>query len=265
MSHTSKRDGTHAPINQFVHCRRLADASNRAVVGLNVDTLYSLAQLDLAQEPMVLSVPQMGDRFWIMQIIDAWNNVPDAPGSRTVAGKGGNLAVVGPGWKGILPRDVTELRVPTNLAMLGGRTYTGGPDDYAAVHALQDQYKLAPLAQWGKGYAPPDDVPLKAGVDTKTAVPKQVLAMTPEDFFKRLNRLLLTNPPEPDDPETTKRIAKLGIGPGATFRMDAFTPEVRKAIGEGVVNGIRIMRKTSRGTIVNGWQIALDLGRYGTN
>ncbi len=89
--------------------------------------------------------------------------------------------------------------------------------------------------------------------------------MTPEEFFKRLNRLLVTNPPEPDDPETMKRIAKLGIGPGATFRMDAFTPEVRKAIEEGVANGNKIMRETPRGKIVNGWQIALDLGRYGTN
>ena len=160
---------------------------------------------------------------------------------------------------------MTELRVPTNLAMLGGRTYTGGPDDYAAVHALQDQYKLVPLSQWGKDYTPPDDVPLKAGVDTKTPVPKQVLAMSPEDFFNRLNRLLVTNPPEPDDPETMERIAKLGIAPGATFRMDAFTPEVRKAIEEGVANGIKVMRETTRGKIVNGWQIALDMGRYGTN
>ncbi len=95
-------------------------------------------------------------------------------------------------------------------------------------------------------------------------MPKQVLAMSPEDFFNRLNRLLVTNPPEPDDPKTMERIAKLGIGPGATFRMDAFTPEVRKAIEEGVANGIKMMRETPRGKMVNGWQIALDMGRYGT-
>ena len=52
---------------------------------------------------MVLSIPEMGNRFWLMQIIDAWNNVPHAPGSRTVGGKGGNFAIVGPGWKGTLP------------------------------------------------------------------------------------------------------------------------------------------------------------------
>src|SRR5262245_35624664 len=189
---------------------------------------------------MVLSVPAMGDRFWIMQIVDAWNNVPHAPGSRTVGGKGGVYAIVGPKWKGTIPEGITELRIPTSLAMLGGRTYTGGQDDYPAVHALQDQYKLVPLSQWRKDYTP-EAVPLKAGVDTKTPVPKQVLAMTPQDFFNRLNRLLVTNPPEPDDPKTMGSIARLGIGPGAAFTMDSFTPEVRKAIEEGVASGIKIM------------------------
>ena len=233
-------------------------------MGFNVDTLYSLANLDLAKEPMVLSVPDMGTRFWVMQIIDAWNNVPHAPGSRTVGRKGGQFAIVGPSWKGTLPQGLTELRVPTNLVFIGGRTYTGGPDDYAAVHALQDQYKLVPLSSWGKDYTPPDNVPLKAGVDAKTPVPKQVLALSPEDFFNRLNRLLLTNPPEPDDPKTMARLATLGIAPGATFRMDAFTPEVRKAIEAGVADGVKEMRETVRGKVVNGWQIALDMGRYGT-
>ena len=112
---------------------------------------------------------------------------------------------------------------------------------------------------------PPDDVPLKDGVDANTAVPKQVLALSPEDFFNRLNRLLVTNPPEPDDPETMARLATLGIAPGATFRMNAFAPEVRKAIEAGVADGVKAMRETVRGKVINGWQIALDMGRYGTS
>ncbi len=263
-TYVSKVDKAHAPINQFVHYREFPDASNRTVVGFNVDTLYSLANVDLSKEPMVLSVPDMGKRYWMMQVIDAWNNVPQTPGSCTVGSTGGHFAIVGPTWKGTLPQGVTELRVATNLALIGGRTYTGGPEDYAAVHALQDQYKLVPLSSWGKPYAPPDNVPLKAGVDAKTPVPKQVLALSPEDFFNRLNRLLVTNPPEPDDPKTMARLATLGIAPGATFRMDEFTPEVRKAIEAGVTDGIKVMRETVRGKVVNGWQIALDMGRYGT-
>ena len=80
LTHVTKPEGARSPINQFAHYREFPDAANKTVVGLNVDTLYSLAQLDLSQEPLVLSVPQMGERFWIMQLVDGWNNVPNAPG-----------------------------------------------------------------------------------------------------------------------------------------------------------------------------------------
>ncbi len=178
-SHVSKAGDQAAPINQFAHYRKFPDASNRTVVGFNNDTLYSLASLDLSNEPIVLTVPEMGTRFWIMQVIDAWNNVPHAPGSRTAGSKGGHFAIIGPSWKGTLPPDVVPLRVPPNIAMLGGRTYTGGPDDYAAVHGIQDQYRLVPLSSWGKSYTAPGNVPLKDGVDTRTPVPKQVLDCRP--------------------------------------------------------------------------------------
>ena len=98
------------------------------MVGLNVDTLYSLASIDLSAGPLVLSMPEMGDRYWLMQLIDAWNNVPAVPGSRTRGGRGGDFAIVGPGWAGKLPDGVSELRMPTNLGVIGGRTYVSGPD-----------------------------------------------------------------------------------------------------------------------------------------
>src|SRR5215831_13213935 len=265
LTHVAKPEGHLAPINQFAHYREFPDASNRTVVGFNVDTLYSLAQLDLSQGPIVLSIPGMGTRFWIMQLVDAWNNVPHAPGSRTAGGKGGNFAIVGPNWSGTLPSGLTELRVPTALIMVGGRTYTAGKDDYAAVHALQNQYSLTPLSEWGMPYTPPANVPLKPGVDPKTPVTTQVLAMSPEAFFSRLNALLVDNPPDPADPQTMARLARLGVAPGATFSVAAFSPEVRKAIEEGVAQGQTLMRETVRGKNVNGWEITLDMGRYGTN
>jgi hypothetical protein len=265
LSYATKPEGHIAPINQFAHYREFPDASNRTIVGLNVDTLYSFAVLDLSNGPIALSIPDMGNRYWLMQLIDAWNNVPHAPGSRTVGGKGGNFAIVGPKWSGTLPPGLTELRAPTSLMMVGGRTYTAGKEDYAAVHALQDQYKLTPLSEWGKAHAPPADVPLKPGVDAKTPVTTQVLAMSPEAFFSRLNALMVDNPPDPADPQTMARLTRIGVTPGATFSMMAYSPEVRKAIEEGVAQGQKLMRETVRGKNVNGWEITLDQGRYGTN
>jgi hypothetical protein len=87
-------------------------------------TLYSIGTLDLAAEPIVLTVPDTGERWWLMQILHAWNDVPAAPGTRTVGNKGGNYALVGPNWTGTLPPDVKETRLDTSLVGLGGRTYT---------------------------------------------------------------------------------------------------------------------------------------------
>ena len=195
------REGSRAPINQFAHFREFPDASNKTVVGFNVDTLYSLAQLDLSPEPMVLSVPEMGDRFWIMQIIDGWNNVPHAPGSRTVGGKGGNFAIVGPGWQGTLPAGCHRAA----RCRRASRSSADAPTPAARTTTppctrSRTSIKLVPLSAWGTDYTPPDEVPLKPGVDRTTPVPAQVLAMSPETFFNRLNALLVNNPPEPDDP-----------------------------------------------------------------
>src|SRR5262249_24000095 len=144
LTYATKPEGHVAPINQFAHYREFPDASNRTIVGFNVDTLYSLAQLDLSAGPMVLSIHDMGTRFWLMQFVDAWNNVPQAPGSRTVGSKGGNFAIVGPNWHGTLPSGLIELRVPTNLLMIGGRTYTAVQGCDAAASALQDQEQPCP-------------------------------------------------------------------------------------------------------------------------
>ena len=65
---------------------------------------------------MLVVPPIEGNRWWLMQIIDAWNDVPAAPGSRTHGGKGGNFALVGPNFKGTLPAGLEEIRVDTSLA-----------------------------------------------------------------------------------------------------------------------------------------------------
>ena len=87
----------------------MPDASDQVVVGLNVDTLYSLASLDLSAGPVILSIPEVGERYWLMQLLDAWNNVPHVVGSRTpVGGHGSDFAIVGPAWTGTLPEAVTS-------------------------------------------------------------------------------------------------------------------------------------------------------------
>ena len=266
-THVTRPEEARAPINQFAQFRSFVDASNRAIVGFNVDNLYSLAWIDLSAEPLVLSVPAMGDRYWIMQIVDAWNGVPGAPGSRTHSGSEPHLFLIaGPDWDGVAPEGMEVLRSPTNLGGVGGRTYCAGPDDYAAVNALQDQYTLTPLSAWGKPYEPPSDVPPTEGADGTTLVNEQVMALSAELFFDNLNRLMLTNPPYAADAPMLEKLRPLGIAPGAPFSMVSWSPEVRAAIEEGVMAGKAALAEEAKklGKMVNFWGLTYDMGRYGT-
>ena len=63
-----------------------------------------------------------------------------------------------------------------------------------------------------------------------------------------------------------ERIAQLGVAPGAEFPWASFDPDVQQAIIDGVEAGKAAIREQEAhlGEHINGWQIALDLGRYGT-
>lgn len=153
-----------------VNMRAFPDASFKDVVRATVDTLYSSAFLDLSKEPMVLSVPDTKGRYYLMPMLDAWTNIFASPGKRTTGTKAGHFAVTGPGWTGELPKGVQELKSPTNMVWIIGRTQTDGPKDYPAVHAIQDGYKLTPLSAFGKPYKAPEGL-IDPSVHMKAAPP----------------------------------------------------------------------------------------------
>ena len=101
-----------APMGQFVRMRTFPTAAYRDVPGANTDTLYTMVWLDVAKEPWVLSIPDMGDRYYMMPMLDGWTNVFQSPGTRTTGEKAQKYAITGPGWTGTLPAGVTEYRSP---------------------------------------------------------------------------------------------------------------------------------------------------------
>ena len=259
-----------APINQFTHILEFPDDTYRDVVSPNVDTLYSLAWLDLAAEPIVLRVPDLGDRYYLMQVCDAWTNVFAAPGTRTTGNRAGAFALVGPDWRGTLPPDVQKIASPTNLAWIIGRTYTAGKADYATVNAIQRQYELVPLAAWGRPYTPPARVPVAPGVDAKTPPVVQVSKdMSAGVFLDRLAQLMGRNPPAPEDEPMISRLRRIGVAPGAPFAFDRLPPRLKTAIERGVAAGRARLAESvkgfseDKGTI--GWRVERGLGRYGTD
>src|SRR4051812_26009604 len=91
MTHTSRANEHKAPVGQFAHHSSFPDASYTDVVSPNADTLYSLAFLDVSKEPAILSVPNMGERFYLMSLYDFWTDVFTSIGTRTTGNGAGTF------------------------------------------------------------------------------------------------------------------------------------------------------------------------------
>lgn len=260
-----------APVNQFLHASGTPTPRFAMVVSPNVDTLYSSAFLDLAKEPVVLSVPDTGGRYYLMPVVDAWSNVIASPGSRTTGTGAGNFLITGPGWDGPVPAGMSRIRSPTTMVWLIGRTLvnTSDPADFAEARATQVRFTLTPLSAWGTTYTPPTSVPVDPAVDPVTAPADQVANMTPAQFYTRLGRLLANNPPPAADAAMVQEMAGLGMIPGTSFDGNSTDPETRDALAQGAADGFeRIVTAAhasrSATASTNNWLIMNYSGSYGT-
>ena len=108
----------YAALNEFWHASQLMDATYRDGGCPNNDTLYSIAWLDLSEEPIILSHPDMGERYFTFELMGVGSDNFDYIGQRTTGSKAGSFAIVGPDWEGELPDDVDQL--PRALAQPDG-------------------------------------------------------------------------------------------------------------------------------------------------
>ena len=271
MTNVAEPEGTRAPMGQFVRARSYPNASFRDVTAPNADTLYTITWLDVSKEPWILSIPDMKGRYFLFPMLDGWTNVFQVPGKRTTGTGAQKYAITGPGWSGTLPEGVTEYKSPTNMVWVLGRIYsTGTPQDYKAVHALQDQVSVVPLSAYGQSYTPaPGKV--DPSIDMKTPVRDQVNALDGQAFFKLFAELLKANPPSAEDAPLVEKLAKIGIVPGQDFDSSKLDPAVAKGIAaapqpaqekisvwmkEGIVAGDL--------KVENGWAYTTKAGVYGT-
>lgn len=266
MTNIAAPQGTRAPQGQLIKLRSYPDATFKDVTAPNADTLYTTAWLDVGKEPWVISIPDMKGRYFLFPMLDGWTNVFQVPGKRTTGTGPQTYAITGPGWKGTLPRGVKELKAPTDIVWILGRIYcTGTQQDYAEVHALQDQVGLYPLSSYGKPYTPPRGK-VDASIDMKTPVRDQVNAMDAAQFFTLLAELMKTNPPAREDAPALAKFASIGLVPGQDFDKSKFDPVLAKRIPSFAQH--RILAQFVTGKSVkntNGWTYDSKAGVYGTD
>jgi len=260
-------DAEHAPMGQMIKMRTYPAVDNHCCAAPNADTLYTESWLDVSKEPYVISIPDMGDRYYILPMLDGWSNVFFVAGSHTTGGKAHTYAITGPGWSGVLPEGVKKVKSPTAMVWLLGRIYSSGtPDDYAAVHALQDKFAIVPLSAYGKPYAPPPGV-VDPAVDMRTAVRKEVEALDITDYLAYLARLMKTNPPTKADAPMVAKMARIGLVPGQDFdptKLNFIDREIIRVVPKLALLEMGLHLKRQKTT--NGWlYFTKGVGDFGTD
>jgi hypothetical protein len=264
-----------APINQFSN-NGLPAGGYTDVVLPSTSTLYSSAWLDLRKEPVVLHLPDLTGRFYVMQVLDAWTNVARSePNGDVIYSIGsrygtqeGYYAFVGPDWNGTLPPGITRaIHLPTNTAWIIGRTFTTGtPDDIdRIVNTLFPQYTLTPLSSFGQSYVPPAGT-VDPTVDMTTRPIDQVAKMDACAFFGKLAQLMMSNRPLPPDAATVAQFARIGLVPGQPFDCSKLDRRTLAALQQAVQLGQQILNHPPQlSPTTTGWSMPLGLGDYGTS
>ena len=267
--------GIAGPMNSFANIPEFPPADMKVVVRPNFDTLYSSGWLDLSKEPVIVSVPDTGGRYYLLPMLDMWTDVFASPGWRTTGTEAADFIVVPPGWRPDLrdrlieefklPKDTQRLDAPTPYVWIIGRTKTDGPSDYDAVHKIQAGFKITPLSQWGKT---PEPVQFRfdSTIDMKTPPKIQVDTMPAGKFFAYGVELMKQNPPHITDQPIIAVMKRIGIEPGKSFDISQVDPVVKKAL-ERVPQGAQELMRwkvASLARVANGWSMNTDtMGVYG--
>ncbi|HET8697526.1 MAG TPA: DUF1254 domain-containing protein [Gammaproteobacteria bacterium] len=263
-----RSDSLNAPLNQFAHARGLLGPASMPSVAPSAGMLRSAAWLDLYKEPIVLSIPDLGARYYSMQLMDAWTDVFACPGSRTTGNGRADFAIAGPRWNGALPRGVALIRSPTELVFLVAHTQVNGMRDLAAAHEVQNRYQLTPLGAWGEPYTPPV-AQVDSTIDVATPPREQVACMNAATFFGRLNALMRSNPPGAEDGAALRMFETIGIGPGRELDFGFIDSALAEGLAAGAKAGhaaIVAGANYHRGPTVNGWIMpSRNAGNFGTD
>ncbi len=219
--------------NQIHNEARVFTPDDRTIQTPNSDTPYSQIGTDLRAEPLVISVPNIDkSRYYSLQFIDLYTHNYAYVGSRETGSDAGNFLLAGPGWKGEKPGGIKAvIRSETEIGWVQFRTQLFTPDDIGNVTKVQTGYQVQPFSRFLGTQAP--------AASPKVEFPKPLSReqqRASAEFFSILNFLLRFCPTHSSEKELMTRFSRLGIGGGETFHADRLSPEIKKAIEDGIAD-----------------------------
>ncbi len=239
-----------APLNQIGWAHELATPSAKDMPTANNDTFYLSSFVNLDQ-PYILSVPDTGDRYYVIDVFNMWQELEHYIGRRTTGTKAGRYVIVPPSWSGDVPSDATRLDVSTNMIWLWGRLRVAQGEDVAPLHQLQKQFTLTPAS----GEAKTGELPPLPAIDGDEL-----------GFYKHLAFALKSNTVKPADEALFAQFARMGLTKDG-FDEAKLSPEMRKGVVRALADGPAVVVSSFASTseVRNGWNWVTGLDSFGFN
>jgi hypothetical protein len=248
-----------AALNHLGLQKQLSDPRTLGL-GVNVDTLYALAWLDLADAPFVLETPDFGGRYYTFQMAQADTSAEDSFGQRTHGAQLPPLFIHGPGYEGTVPEGMVGVRSNSRYLLVAGRILVdpATPGDSDRVHALQRQIRLRPAPDEVASSGPPAQRPL---LDPNRRIDPAL------SFLERLGNVLRDFDTQPSEIELLRSLARIGLTTRGGFDPGSLSAEATAELARGLRDGAAIVRAKSLnlGLNVNGWTINYQGPRFGTD
>ncbi len=245
------------PFNQVLNEARVFTYKDTAIVTPNSDTPYSMLQMDLRAEPMVICVPAVDKKhYYSVQLTDLYSFNYGYIGSRATGNDAGCFVVAGPGWTGNTPAGVKKVfNSETQFSLAIFRTQLFNAADMDNVKAIQAGYLAQPLSAFLKQPPPPPAPAINFPAVVGDAPFKT-------DFVSYLDFLLQFAPVVPEEKDLRARLASIGIGPDKKFNFGDLSAEHKAAVGLAIKEGFDKIEKasTSIGKNINGWQVGAAFG-----
>jgi hypothetical protein len=240
------------PLGSFAHASKLPRAED-ADVFPSLDTLLSSAWLELHDGAWALKLPDMGDRWFAIEMFDAYGQPIGVVGKKTTGTKAQQIIISGPGFSGKIPPGATEIKSTTSTVWLLGRTRVNGDADLARVSALLKVWALSPL---------PPTTASKELPPSPSGRPQDLKFGGPE-LLDELGEVVKGDPP-PADIKGAADLTKAGVGPGLT--PGKTLPQEQLAIvAQGIKDGAEQVEQALEklSTRKNGWDLDAMFGQRG--
>lgn len=220
--------------NHFIHFKRLAQPEQRAVVLGNRNTLYSVGWLDLSKGPVVFEIPDMGNRYYVMPLLDAWTNTFESLGSRTTGQGPQKYLLANADFSGATPEGYTLITSPTNMVWITGRIQADSATDAKLAAQLQEQYTLMTLQEFEGGENPFTDFqPQYTFGKVRLPVPYS-LQMDAAEFYDTFFEMRAMNTAPGSDLNIAALMQSAGIEPGGSQAFSDLAPDLQMRLAEGL-------------------------------